>query len=91
MNLVKVDKDDYVVTEGERGTDLFFVLGGVVDCEYVFYAVWFVYTCRWLIDLFLWLQVRDGRREEAYTDEVLARALLRGRRDVHPGEEHRQL
>ena len=46
MNLVKVDKDDYVVTEGERGTDLFFVLGGVVDCEYVFYAVWFVYTCR---------------------------------------------
>ena len=34
MNLVKVDKDDYVVTEGERGTDLFFVLGGEVHCEY---------------------------------------------------------
>eukprot|EP01043_Picozoa_sp_COSAG02_P089882 COSAG02_NODE_26807_length_624_cov_0.649524_1_plen_86_part_00 len=34
MTLVKVDKGDYVVTEGERGTDLFFVLAGTVHCEY---------------------------------------------------------
>ena len=34
MTLVKVDKGDYVVTEGERGTDLFFVLTGTVHCEY---------------------------------------------------------
>lgn len=34
MTLIKVDKDDYVVTEGERGTDLFFVLAGTVHCEY---------------------------------------------------------
>ena len=34
MALVKVDKGDYVVTEGERGTDLFFVLAGTVHCEY---------------------------------------------------------
>ena len=34
MSLVKVDKGDYVVTEGERGTDIFFVLTGAVTCEY---------------------------------------------------------
>lgn len=34
MTLVKVDKGDYVMTEGERGTDLFFILAGTVHCEY---------------------------------------------------------
>ena len=34
MTLVKVDAGDYVVTEGERGTDIFFVLAGTVHCEY---------------------------------------------------------
>ena len=34
MTLVKVGKNEYVVTEGERGSNLYFVLEGVVHCEY---------------------------------------------------------
>jgi len=34
MTLLRIASGEYVVKEGERGQDLFFLLTGVVDCEY---------------------------------------------------------
>jgi len=34
MTLLRIADGEYVVKEGERGTDLFFVVSGVVRCEY---------------------------------------------------------
>ena len=34
MTLLRIADGEYVVKEGERGQDLFFLLSGVVNCEY---------------------------------------------------------
>lgn len=34
MTLLTIADGEYVVKEGERGQDLFFLLSGVVNCEY---------------------------------------------------------
>jgi CRP-like cAMP-binding protein len=34
MTILRIADGEYVVKEGERGQDLFFLLSGVVNCEY---------------------------------------------------------